>query len=93
MVQVFSGSSLQTAIGMAASREGVVAAGYKTNDFALSQEGVAVVTDGDGNVPSGVDRMYIGSSITVNVPLNGHIKQLQYYPKRLTNTELQALSA
>jgi hypothetical protein len=93
LVQVFSGSSLQTAIGMAASREGVVAAGYKTNDFALSQEGVAVVTDGDGNVPSGVDRMYIGSSITVNVPLNGHIKQLQYYPKRLTNTELQALSA
>jgi hypothetical protein len=68
------------------------ASAIKENDFASSRDGAAVQTDTSGTVPT-VDRLHIGSTRGTSFTLNGHIKRLQYYPKRLTNTELQALSA
>ena len=65
---------------------------YKTNDFATSSSGVSVVTDTVGLVPS-VNQMLIGSYPTVATSYtNGTIKRIAYYPKRLSNTELQGIT-
>ena len=68
---------------------------YKTNDAQLAQSGSLIGTNDTSVVlPVAVDRLYIGNFYTAgNRPLNGHISRLAYYPKRLTNTELQALTA
>lgn len=66
---------------------------YKINDFALTTNGNTPVTFGAGTIPT-VDRMMVGhSGSSVTGVLNGHIRRLRYYPKRLTNAQLQALTA
>lgn len=70
-----------------------LAGAYKLNDFAMSAKGLAVVYDTSGSIPN-VSVMTIGytSSPGTNV-LNGHIGKLKYFPKRLTDAQLQALTA
>ena len=71
-----------------------VATAYKVNDFAASRNGGAVVTDTAGAVPVGVVQLNIGadpSGAAVNVS-NTHIRSITYYPSRLTNAQLQALT-
>ncbi len=43
-------------------------------------------------VPAGLNSLEIGSRVAAQ-HLNGHIRRIAYYPKRLTNEQLQALSA
>ena len=43
-------------------------------------------------VPAGLNSLEIGSRVAAQ-QLNGHIRRLAYYPKRLTNAQLQALTA
>jgi len=66
---------------------------YKTNDFAYCANAQASVgVDSAGTIPL-VNRIYIGAGSTGAVAfLNGTIKKLAYYPKRLTNAELQGLT-
>lgn len=42
--------------------------------------------------PSGISRLFVGRSHAGNY-LSGHIRKLKYFPKRLTNAQLQALTA
>ena len=63
---------------------------FKTNDFAYSANGGAVVTDTSGVLPV-VNRLDIGQYTTGF--LNGAIKRISYYPKRLSNTQLQSLTS
>jgi hypothetical protein len=64
---------------------------YKVNDFALSLDGGAIASDNAGAIPV-VDRLFIGGNQTGAVSGNLTIKKLAYYPKRLTNAELQGLT-
>jgi hypothetical protein len=72
---------------------------YKTvlasakNDFATSTSGSTVVVDTLGVMPSGVNVLTLGISYSNQQPLNGHIRKLSYYPKRLSNENLQALTS
>ena len=61
------------------------------NDFAVSGNGGAVETDTSGTVASSlpINKLVIALS---SASLNGHIKSIQYYPRRLTNAQLQALT-
>ncbi len=43
-------------------------------------------------VPTGLNSLEIGSRITAQ-HLNGHIRRIAYYPRRLANEQLQALTA
>ena len=62
-----------------------------TNDFATSSSGATVVTDTAGSISDfSCNTLQLGLATS---QLNGHIARLAYYPKRLTNVELQALSA
>jgi hypothetical protein len=75
--------------------EASVAYGYKANDFALSAKGAASSTDTSGAVSSVLINLHIGSTSNgaVDGKLNGHIKRLTYYPSRLPNATLQALTS
>ncbi len=64
---------------------------YKQNDFASTINGTIASTDTSGDV--GVcDRVGIGYA-NYGGRYNGHIKNIIYYPKRLTNAQLQLLTA
>ena len=73
-----------------------VAFAFKENDFAASDNGDTAVTDTTGTfAPSvGRDTLAIGKQANAsNNFLNGHIKSIQYYPRRLTNAQLQDLTS
>ena len=65
---------------------------YKENNFAASRDGGAVVTDTSGVVPTGLTTLRLGRNGVDAQFLNGHIKSIQYYPRRLSNAQLQELT-
>ena len=65
---------------------------YKSNDAAVSYNGGTVVTDNTVTLISNPTRMTIGNNANVQNFLNGTINRLYYWPKRLTNTDIQNLS-
>lgn len=65
---------------------------YKLNDFALSANGSFVPVDTSGALPSLVNIMRLGAWQTGAI-LNGHIKSINYYPQRLSNATLQAITS
>jgi hypothetical protein len=67
-----------------------VALAWAVNDFAACMSGGSVVTDTAGSVPV-VTTLYIGSMNNAGF-WNGHIRQTTYFPRRLSNAELQAVS-
>jgi hypothetical protein len=67
------------------------ASAYKENDFATVTTG-AVVTDTSGTVPT-VNQLLLGSGETSTTYLNGHLRSITYYPYRLADFQLQALTA
>jgi hypothetical protein len=69
-----------------------VATTYKVNNFAVASNGTLSGTDTSGNVPTALDMLNIGFNTTSDL-LNSHIRSITYYPSRLTNAQLQALTA
>ena len=65
-----------------------VAGVYKLNDFAASMNGAAAVADTSGTLPVSVSTLFIGSRNAIAEFFNGHIRQITYIPRRLTNAEL-----
>jgi hypothetical protein len=68
------------------------ALGYKINDFNMAINNNAASTDTLGIVPV-VDRMFIGIAGSGGVSLNGTISRIAYYPIRISDTQLQALTS
>jgi hypothetical protein len=64
--------------------------GYKVNDIAQTINSASPQTDSSATIPS-VDRMIIGGGVGI-VNTNGYIRRIAYYPVRLANTTLQALT-
>lgn len=67
---------------------------YKLSDSAYAFNGNAAVamSGGTGLIPS-VSELHIGTMEAGVNQLNGHIKTLRYYPRRLSDAELQELTA
>jgi hypothetical protein len=69
---------------------GFYALSYKVNDSTLVRNGASITTDTTCSMPSGIDTFnLIWESRTGNTT----IKKIAYYPARLTNTQLQALTS
>ena len=68
-----------------------IGAAYATNDFAASLNGAAPATDTSGSIPS-VNKLILGGSAAGLAQLCGHLRRITYYPRRLTNAELQTLT-
>lgn len=71
---------------------GKIAAAWAANDFATCFNGGAVATDTSGSIPAGLTTLVIGDSGGGNRYWNSTIRRLSYWPRRLSNTQLQALS-
>ena len=75
-----------------ASQVSKVATVYAKDDFAAVLNGGAVATDTAASLPT-VDLLRLGVYLRgASFPMSGHIKSIQYYPRRLTNTQLQELT-
>ena len=61
----------------------------KTGQFAATINGQAPAVSAEGVLPTNHTKFTIGCA---DVLLNGHIKRLTYYPTRLSNSTLQALT-
>jgi hypothetical protein len=67
---------------------------YALNDFAASTDGEAAKTDTSGDLPIGIDTVLIGLEVGGAMrSMAGWISDLIYYPVRLPNAQLQALSS
>jgi len=66
---------------------------YKVNDFATSNNAGTVATDNSGDLPV-VNVLYLGANTQgTGAYLNGNIKRVSYFNRRLANTELTALTS
>lgn len=80
-----------TGAAITAGSTNKTALAYALNDFAYSQNGAAALTDTSGTIPT-VDRLDIGNRVSA-LFTNGHIRRIKYYPARLSNAQIQALTA
>ena len=65
---------------------------YKVNDFAGCLNGGSVQTDISGTLPT-VNALGLGvRPFDGSLSLNGWLRSLRYYPRRLTNAQLQVLT-
>ena len=65
---------------------------FQTNNIAGTINAQTVVTDTNCLIPN-VTSLTIGKNITNTQYLNGTIKRISYYPQRLSNENLQALTS
>lgn len=70
-----------------------LAAAYQVNDFAASLNGAAVVTDTSGTIPTGQTTARIGTNVSLANSINGYLRRITYYPRRLTDAQLQQITA
>ena len=68
-----------------------ISAAYKVNDLAASRNGGASVSDVSATLPTGIDRLNLGTTQSPNY-LNGTIRRLTYWPTRLSNEVLQRIT-
>lgn len=87
-----AGVSIFNSLSPTETGDGTLAFAYANNSFALAFKGGAVVTDTSGAVPTNTT-LSIGNNTPTGRKLNGHIRILSYYPRRLSNTELQEITA
>ncbi len=69
-------------------------AAYVLDDCATSMNGDTSVADSSCTMPSNCTQLAIGGNYltTPTQQLNGHIRRLAYYPQRISNSEIEALS-
>jgi hypothetical protein len=65
---------------------------YKIQNYAASKDGAASATSANSTAIDVPTRVGIGQRGNGTQYLNGHIRKLSFYPKRLANAELQALT-
>jgi hypothetical protein len=92
--RVIAGNVSQAQLTTSALSAGkfAVALGVKANDFGLSVNGAAVLTDTSGTMPSDLVSLVIGRSRVNTDYARLWIEDITYYPVRLSDAQLQALS-
>lgn len=79
--------------GTAAGAVNKTALAYAANDIAMSANGAAALTDTSATIPT-VTRLWLGDDGSGSPRyLNGYLRRITYYPVRLTNAQLQNLTA
>lgn len=68
---------------------------YASANYASSLNGAAAVTATTaGALPSSLAKMFIGSLSGISgQQINGHLRRITYFPRRLSNTELQGITS
>jgi len=86
-------SQASIAIGAATTPVQIVklAGTAKQDDFQAARDGTLGTADTSAVMPSGITRMQLGQRLT-GTRLNGHIRKIAYYPRRLSDQLLQQLT-
>ena len=88
------GGVVQANIGTNANLSPNLAYAYATNNFAACANGAAVAVDTTGTVPTTLAYATLGRfDFGAAASLNGHIRSITFYPYRLADFQLQALTA
>jgi hypothetical protein len=66
---------------------------YKTNDSAAAINGTASATDTSVTLPTASSVMYLGQDTGGGGLLNGYLRRIVFYPRRLSNAELQSITS
>jgi len=89
---VLNGGATQASTNSGAwTATGKLAGAYATNDFASSLNGSVPATDTTGTLPA-VTTLTLGRRTDGANILNGHLRRVSYFPRRLSNAELQTLT-
>ena len=84
----FSGSGLNQATA-------ITSAAYNSSNIEVATLGAqtgAAFKRALAAVPTGIDRLFLGSLSGTNFFMNSHLKEVQYFPQYLTPSELSAFS-
>lgn len=71
----------------------LVGLAYKRDDFASASRGNPSVREAKSGEVPGITRLILGGAASGIGLISGHISKIAYYPKRLTNAQLQRLTA
>jgi hypothetical protein len=89
---VFDGLA-STAIAVSANTVAKFVGAYAANDLAACLNAGTVATDSTVTIPSGLTRFDLGSDHAgFNNVKAGYLRRITYYPRRLSNAELQAIT-
>lgn len=92
-LNVYTSGAFVAQIGGSTVNAQKIAAAYAANDFASSTNGAAVATKTPGSLPTTLAKLTIGGSIANPAGyLSGRIRVFKYWPTRLPNAQLQALT-
>lgn len=69
-----------------------IAFAVTTNDSVAAADGTVGTPDTTVTLPSGLTRFSLGNG-NLGAFLNGYLRRITYYPRRLSNAELQAITA
>ena len=86
-----SATEASLACGTTGSDFNKLACGFKHNDIAACMNGGILQTDTGARIPEDLYTFYLGWYSPGN-SLHCHVKKFAYYPKRLTNNQIQALT-
>jgi hypothetical protein len=89
---VVDGSTTFQLLANTNAGQATVGFAFQKNDFAFCTNGGAPTTSSSGDIPA-VHTLRIGNNATSEFQLGGHISWMVYYPKRITNDQLQRLTA
>jgi hypothetical protein len=65
-----------------------------TDTFLMANDGTLLTEDTSVNMPTLIDRMGIGlNGGNLTQHLNGYVKSIKYYPRRLTDAQLQEITS
>lgn len=87
-----TGGGATTANSGTVNQVNILSGAYKVNDYAVTLNGSTVATSTTLTLPT-VTQARIGLSLRTGLYANAAIGSITYYPKRVSNTELQALTA
>ncbi len=95
---ISSGGALQATFAQTpnANQTYAYALAYAVNDFAqtLRTTSTSTLTDNSGSLPIGINELEIGGvEAFAGLENNGWIRRIAYFPRRLSNSELQAVTA
>ena len=87
-------ASLYRGSPLTETTEVTTAGAWKTDDVAFSYDGSTTANDTNGCAIPLADTLRLGiTNLGGLTALNGHIKSIQYYPRRLTDAQLQELTS
>ena len=89
----WTGTNFDVTRSFMAGTTEVMAGAYAENNYNIALDGSAATPDTAGAQTLDATLVYLGSKTGATEFLNGHIKSIKYYPRRLTNTQLQELTA